>query len=133
MAFNDLSPQGALIWQQLSQKDNAILINTTSKQQQKSTGNSTNIDENRLGLIASTKNLTSKCCQRGIPSGELTQFREIVAHRKMSINDGSFCGSPYLLSILWQNGQITDVPICQVMHDSLNTCTEYMLSNELSI
>ena len=32
MSFNDLSPQGALIWRQLSQKDKAILINTTSKQ-----------------------------------------------------------------------------------------------------
>ena len=80
-----------------------------------------------------TKNLTRKCCQRGTPSGELTQFREILAHNKMSIDDGSFCGSPYLLSILWKNGQITDVPICQVMHDSPNICTEYMLNNELSI
>ena len=126
MAFNinDLSPQGASIWQQLSPKDKTILIDTTSKQQ---------TDKNLLGFIASTKNLTRKCCQRGTPSGELTQFREILAHRKMSIDDGSFCGSPYLLSILWQNGQITDVPICQVMHDSSKICTEYALNNELSI
>ena len=32
MAFNDLSPQGASIWQQLSSKDKAILIDTTAKQ-----------------------------------------------------------------------------------------------------
>ena len=32
MAFNDLSPQGASIWQQLSSKDKVILIDTTSKQ-----------------------------------------------------------------------------------------------------
>ena len=103
MAFNDLSSQGALIWQQLSQKDKAILINTTSKQQQKSTGNSTNIaiDENQLGFIASTKNFTRKCCQRGTPSGELIQFQEIVAHRKVSTDDRNLCGSPYILSILW--------------------------------
>ena len=86
-----------------------------------------------MGFTAPTKNLTHKCCQRGTPSGELTQFREILAHKRMSINDGSFCGSPYLLSILWQNGQITDVPICQVMHDSPKICTEYVLNNELSI
>ena len=52
---------------------------------------------------------------------------------EMAINDGRYCGSPYLLSMLWQNGQITGVPIYQVMHDSPNECTKYMMRNELSI
>ena len=61
------------------------------------------------------------------------QFRKIVEHKEMDINFGNFCGSPYLLSILWQNRQITDVPINQVMHDLPRECTKYTMSNGLSI
>ena len=86
-----------------------------------------------MDLLESTKNFTRKCCHRGTPSGELMQFREIVAHMEMDINDGRFCGRPYLLSILWQNGQITGVPIFQVMHNLPNECTKYMICNKLSI
>ena len=136
LAYNDLSPQGAMIWQQLSEKNKALLINITSKQQWESTDNSTNnaIDRNRLDWIEFTKNYTQKCCpQCGTLSKELMQVREIVAHREMDINDGNFCGSPYLLSILWQNGQITYVLIFQVMHDLPSECTKYTMSNGLSI
>ena len=42
LAYNDLSPQGAMIWQQLPGKDKALLINITSKQRRESTDNSTN-------------------------------------------------------------------------------------------
>ena len=135
LAYNDLSPQGALIWQQLPERDKAILINITSEQRWESTNTSTidAINGKHLDLPESTKNFTQKCCHRGTPSGELMQFREIVAHMEMDINDGRFCGSPYLPSILWQNGQITGVPIYQVMHDSPNECTKYMICNELSI
>ena len=135
LSYNNLSPQGALVWQQLPEKDKALLINITSKQQWESTGNSTidAINGNQLDSIESTKNFTQKCCQCGPSSGELMQFREIVPHKEMNNNDRSFCGSPYLLSILWQKGQITGVPIFQVMHDSSNECIKYMISNGLSI
>ena len=136
LAYNDLSPQGAMIWQQLPEKDKAILINITSKQRRESTDNSTNdaTDGNWLDWNESTNNYTQKYCQqRGTPYGELMLFREIVEHMEMDIKDSNFCGSPYLLSILWQNGQITIVPINQVMHDSLRECTKYTISNGLSI
>ena len=136
LAYNDLSPQGAIIWQQLSEKDKALLISITSKQQRESTGNSTNdvTDGNRLDWNEPTNNYTRKCCrQRGTPYGELLQFKKIVDHKEMDINDGNSCDSPYLLTILWQNGKITDVPINQVMHDSPRECTKYTMSNGLSI
>ena len=51
----------------------------------------------------------------------------------MDINNRNFCGSPYLLTILWENRQITDVPINQDMHDLPRKCTKYVMSNGLSI
>ena len=60
LAYNDLSPQGALIWQQLPEKDKAILINITSEQRRESTDNSTidAINGDHLNLLESTKNFT---------------------------------------------------------------------------
>ena len=71
LAYNDLSPQGALIWQQLPEKDKAILINITSEQRRERTDTSAidAINGNHLDLTESTKNFTRKCCHHGTPSG----------------------------------------------------------------
>ena len=103
MACNDLSPQGAMIWQQLPAKDKALLINVTSKQRRENNGNPNHdgIDGNQLDWNKPINNCTHKCCwHRGTPNGELLKFRKIVDHKEMDINDRNFCGSPYLLTIL---------------------------------
>ena len=75
-----------------------------------------------------------KCCRHcDEPNGELLKFQNIVDHQEMDINNRNYSGSPYFLTILWENGQITDVPLNQVMHDSPRECTKYMMSNGLSI
>ena len=121
MAYKDLSPQGGMILQQLTAKDKELLINVTSKQHRENNGKPKQDvnDGNQFNRNEPITKYTRKCCQqRGTPNGELLKFRNIVDHQEMDINDINYSGSPYLLTILWENGKITDVLLNQVRLDS---------------
>ena len=91
-------------------------------------------DENQLNRNRYIPKYTRKCChQQGTRNGELLKFCNIVDHQEMDVNDKNYSGSPYVLNILWENGQVTDIPLNQVMHDSPRECTKYVMDNGLNI
>ena len=54
-------------------------------------------------------------------------------HKRMHEYDLNYNGSPYILVIVWDDGQITNVPLDQVMHDSPEDCIKYVMKNNLEI
>ena len=124
LAYKNLSPQGATIWQQLPVRDKQFLISTTSKQRRlnekkKMTRNKKNANSkqhatnvNQLNWNKHSPKYTRKCCrQRGTPTGKLFKFRTIVDHQEMNVNNRHYSGSFYDLIILWENEQVADVPL----------------------
>ena len=136
LVYDDLSPQEAMIWQQLPAKDKELLISATSKQHHENNGKPKQDanDGNQLNRNGYITKYTCKCCHhRGTPNGELLKFWNIVDHHEMDVNNKNYSGSPYVLTILWENGQVTDVPLNQLMHDSPRECTKYVMNNGLNI
>ena len=91
-------------------------------------------ERNKMTWNDNNPKSTNKCCSRlGTLTGELLKFCTIVDHKKMHVNNLNYDGSPYILIILWKNGQITGVPLNQVMHNSPKECIKYVTDNELNI
>ena len=152
-----LSVKGAAIWQQLSPNDKDILSGTTSKRNateendkgisRPDTSRRRTIEPKEITLrddsycivnkeYSDTNNpkSTRKCSRTyGTPTSELRNYLTIAMHKRMHEYDLNYNGSPYILVIVWDDGQITDVPFDQVMHDSPEDCTKYVMKNNLEI
>ena len=152
-----LSVQGAAIWQQLSPNDKDILSGTTSKRNaneedgkgisRPDTVRRRTIEPKEITLRddsycvankeysdSNNPKSTRKCSRHyGIPTSELTNYLTIAMHKRMHPLDLNYTGSPYIFVIVWDNGQITDVPFGQVLHDSPDDCTKYVMKNDLEL
>ena len=69
----------------------------------------------------------------GTPTSELMNFLNIVEHKRMHVNGLNYNSSPYVLVIMWEYRQTTDIPLNQVMHDSPEECMKYVMKNGLNI
>lgn len=69
---------------------------------------------------------------KGDDNDIIWKFKDIIGYQgPLSKSHEGYKGSPYNLTVLWENGETTNEPLMVIAADNLLSCTMYTRQNNL--